>query len=302
MVYDHGCDDIYINELDYFLCQYNNTVNYILDPLVLQYIDYSIIQYHMFQEDFMKEAYSYWKIELDDVDPYHYYIPTDRNLQTMRSGKGNRIESLLDQTTIKIINDLCKKYRTTTHNIVLSFFILLIQQLTGVENTAISSVNQNRYTKELVPLIGHFMNTVPYVCKLESNMDLYDIIKITTNSVLNTTKYGIVPLNTITNLLNIKDEPYLTPYSLTSFTEIPSSFHFEEQRLYQTKYNFGDNTIWHNIAQFDFKMYVIKYDSDILIIMEYLEDIYDKETIDFWFGKLNQLINTIQTDLTINFN
>ena len=47
---------------------------------------------------------------------------------------------------------------------------------------------------------------------------------------------------------------------------------------------FGDDTIWSSIvAQFDFKFYVVKNDVNIIVIMEYLEDIYDKTTIKKWF-------------------
>ena len=48
-----------------------------------------------------------------------------------RSGKGNRVASKVQSEYVKLINKQSRTYRTTVHNVMLTYFLLLIDEMTG---------------------------------------------------------------------------------------------------------------------------------------------------------------------------
>ena len=293
IVYDHGCDPIYLDEMSYFISKYwNEDSSKDIQPLSIQYIDYSFIQEQLFHEDFMMEGYSFWCKQVENIDPFTYPVQTDRTLTNKRSGLAGRLYFEIENSRIEGLRQTCK---TTTHNILLSFFMILLYKLNEMEAISISCLHENRYLSQTKLLIGYFMNTLPFVSYFTDNMTVQDFVFNSTKQFTDSIKYSIIPLQHILERLKIQNQELnvLAPFTSTIFTEIPSMFQDENIKIHNSISRLGGFTD-KITAEFDFTMYIYKCSNHIFGNLEYLKDLYDETTITTFLERFQHIVSDSQ--------
>jgi hypothetical protein len=115
-----------------------------LPCLPIQFIDFSYVQNKMFEEEFMNEGYEYWITNLQNIDPYIYYIPTDRDT-ILRSFF---VKHHWFTVNFNVIEKLRKECKTTTCNVMKSIFAILLSKLNQIDTIVLGEINENRYIQK----------------------------------------------------------------------------------------------------------------------------------------------------------
>jgi amino acid adenylation domain-containing protein len=299
IVYDHGCDSIYIEELSYFVEEFYNKENMCCDKLEylpIQFIDFSYVQNKMFEEDFMSEGYQYWTTSLQNIDPYIYYIPTDRD-SILRSffSKNQSFD-----VNIKNIDKLRKECKTTTYNVIKTIFAVVLSKLNQIDTILLGETYETRYIQQTKNLIGYSLSVLPTVFKIDKEIDIKNIIQQTTDIFIKTTKYSVVPLQYILKRLEITCKDTIIPYLTTNITEVPIRLQSQDIRMYKSKYHLA-NFIETNTTDLDFTFYMYKFDDKIECEVEYLIDLYDDNSIKTLIQRFQQVIENIdQMDIILH--
>ncbi|CAF3897200.1 unnamed protein product [Rotaria sp. Silwood1] len=165
--FDGTSIEIFINDFEF---AYTNGQLTIENELT--YLDYSKYERQMD----MTQTRQYWSQLLEGYDrekqlrlPYEYHIETSQ-----RSGHGGHIDIQLDSDLIHRMSLYANQLNISMFQLCLSCYYVYLFKLTHDQDLCIGSVNSNRYRHELQPIMGMFVNLLPYRIKLDVRKTSFD--------------------------------------------------------------------------------------------------------------------------------
>ncbi|MFK7829718.1 MAG: amino acid adenylation domain-containing protein [Congregibacter sp.] len=129
--------------------------------LEVQYADY--VCWAASQRERSESDIHWWREYLSGA-PDHTPLPMDFSRQATPSYAGEELSLALPSDTFAAVEDLARARGATTYMVLLAAFSLLIQRLSGEQESddlVIGSTVANRDLPELEPLIGLFTNMLP---------------------------------------------------------------------------------------------------------------------------------------------
>ncbi|MER8504851.1 amino acid adenylation domain-containing protein [Mesorhizobium sp. M0204] len=127
-----------------------------LQPLTLQYTDFSRWQRRSIEGGELASQLDYWRRELDGIEQLDF--PTDRPRPARPSFRGATEPLRLSRQLTKAARRVAREQETTLHNLLLCAFASLLHRHTGQDEIVIGSPSAGRTRTELEPLIGFFVN------------------------------------------------------------------------------------------------------------------------------------------------
>lgn len=128
-----------------------------LDPLPIQYRDFSSWQKEAVQIAEHERQLQYWQKQLADCSPAR--LPTDFPRPTLLSGKATTVPVEITGELHQKLRQFCDTFSTTSFVVLLATFRAVHYRLTGVDDAVIGTPIANRNRHELENLIGFFVNT-----------------------------------------------------------------------------------------------------------------------------------------------
>jgi len=136
-------------------------------PLPLQYADFSEMQRRDLQEDVLERQLSHWRSRLagaPDLD-----LPTDRPRPAVLSDRGSSVPVVLPPDVMRRLRDLAQAEGATLFMALLAAWATLLGRSSGQEELTVGSPVAGRDRREVEPLIGCFVNTLPLRVRLEDD-------------------------------------------------------------------------------------------------------------------------------------
>lgn len=129
-----------------------------LEPLPIQYGDYSVWQKEFMEGPEMAAQLSYWKKRLDGMTELD--LPTDFARPAVKTWKGDITSTLLPKDLTDCLHAIAAKNGATLFHLQLAAYNILLQRYTGSTDIAVGTPVTGRTREEIEPLIGVFINSL----------------------------------------------------------------------------------------------------------------------------------------------
>jgi len=147
-----------------------------LEPLGLQYKDYSEWQNSTDQQERIKGQESYWLDKFTGELPV-LELPTDYCRPVMQSFEGASVGFMLSPEETKTIHDICRDQGLTLYMSLLSVFTILLSKLSGQEDIIVGSPIAARRHADLDNVVGMFVNTLAIRSNVSGDKRLIDYLR-----------------------------------------------------------------------------------------------------------------------------
>jgi amino acid adenylation domain-containing protein len=179
-------------------------------PLTIQYADYAIWQNKYFQTAAYRQKEEYWKDLLTGVNSVGFR--PDRHRSAAQNTAGEELNTTLNADLGTALKKMAKDEDVTLYMLLLSAFYVLVYRYTGERTICVGTPVANRTYKEIQPLIGYFVNTLPMKAEIKGRMTFRDLLVQVKQRTLEAYNCQEVPLEKIIN--NVVRQRALTIHPL----------------------------------------------------------------------------------------
>lgn len=180
-----------------------------LNPLVIQYADFSMWQREWLCNDVLKTQMNYWQKQL--YDPSHLNFPTDMFRPKQPTYSGGYFECYLSNITYNKIRQICKEESVTLFMTLLAAFMAVIGRYANQDDVIIGSPIANRRAFELENLIGFFANTLVLRGNIANNPKFKDFLKQIKQTTLDAYEHQDAPFEQLVDYINVARDINLHP-------------------------------------------------------------------------------------------
>lgn len=129
-----------------------------LDPLPIQYGDFSVWQKDFLASPEMAGQLAYWKKQLAGMTELD--LPTDFPRPPVKTWKGDIVSKLLHKSLTDRLHAIAAKNGATLFHLQLAVYNILLHRYSGSTDIAVGTPITGRTREELEPLIGVFINSL----------------------------------------------------------------------------------------------------------------------------------------------
>jgi amino acid adenylation domain-containing protein len=187
---------IFYRELTSLYNSYINNSPASLDRLAVQYTDYAISQQKSSAFEKPKKQILYWKNKLEN-SPVLHQLPTDFIRPAEQTFEGEVVGIDIDSITVEGLKNICQKTMTTMNMVLLGAYSVLISRYSNFNDIVIGSPNANRNQKDIEPLIGFFVSTLPLRINIAENITFKDLLAQVKRTILEAADNQEVPFEQI---------------------------------------------------------------------------------------------------------
>lgn len=203
IISDNWSTAVFVKELLEIYKSLHNKEKVKLEPLPIQYADYSVWQQERFRKNIYQEQTKYWVNKLtgsnDALD-----IITDFKRPPVQTFNGSFELFEIQSNILSKLNQLAKQTDTTLFMILISAFQVLLYHYTNQDDINIGTPIANRNRAEIEGLIGFFINTLVMRGNLFGNPTFKELLERTKEIALEAYQNQDVPFEDIVDKLNLK--------------------------------------------------------------------------------------------------
>ncbi|KAH0592368.1 Nonribosomal Peptide Synthetase [Metarhizium humberi] len=171
-----------------------------IDPLPIQYKDFSVWQRQQAQVDEHERQLKYWTTELETSHPAEFLC--DKPRPPTLSGKADVREVCIDGPVYDKLQEFCRTHGMTPFIVLLAAFRATHYRLTGDGDGVIGSPNANRDRWELKDTIGFFVNMQCLRVKIEDESVTFDqLVKLVQSAAISSLANQDVPFERLVSKL-----------------------------------------------------------------------------------------------------
>ena len=191
IIHDGWSSKVFLNDFITIFTMLYNKQPVTLEPLSIQYKDYSVWQRNMLDNGYMKEAEQYWlNVFEDKVKPIDLCIAKRRPNQ--RNFMGDKVTKVVSYSIMRKIKEYCNKKGITLYMYLMGAADILMYLYSGENDVVIGSPIAGRSQAVLEKQIGYYANTIAirnYVSDNQTVAELLDVVKENTLKSFNYQDY-----------------------------------------------------------------------------------------------------------------
>jgi len=280
-VFHHICndgwsDDVFIRELTELYRSFLENKESRLEPLPLQYIDYSVWQRNHIEGEVLENQLKYWKKQLQDVAPL--VLPIDYKRPSTRSTRGGNYKFSIDDALELDLKSICKEEEVTLFMLLLTVYKVLLYRYSNQDDICVGIPIANRTQEETEGMIGFFVNTLALRSEL-SNSTTFDVLL---QSVKDTTLSGYdnqhAPFEKVVDQISVSRDTSISPVFQVMFSlqNTTKDTKVELNELTLSPFNEFER----ELSNFDITLVVEEaIEGGILVNIEYCSDLFRRATI-----------------------
>jgi amino acid adenylation domain-containing protein/non-ribosomal peptide synthase protein (TIGR01720 family) len=188
-----------------------------LPPLAIQYTDYARWERERLRGEALAAEVAWWQRQLAEA-PRLLALPSDRPRPPARSQRGGVVRFAVDGALAARIEELGRSGGATAFITLLAAYAGLLARATGQERVVVGSPVANRRRRELEPLIGCFVNTLPLCIDTAGGPSFRELVERTRQVVMSAFAHAELPLELLVEALGIRRESDRTPVFQAAFT------------------------------------------------------------------------------------
>jgi len=252
-----------------------------LQPLKLQYKDYSVWQNNFARSEIVMKQKEYWLKRFEDHIPI-LNLPIDYPRPLYRDAAGVRIITEIPEPLTWKLKRLALNFDTTLYTVLLAALTLLLAKICGQDDIVVGSPVSGRTHADLHHIIGLFANMLPMRNLPREDKIFSDFLVEVKDNALRAFENQDFQFDQLVNALKIKRDPGRHPLFdvVLAVQNIGSSR--EDRKKPQTLDNF-------NVAPYPYRQLDVQHDFLIMaeerggkldIFLEYTIALFKPETID----------------------
>ncbi|MBJ6369742.1 non-ribosomal peptide synthetase [Snuella sedimenti] len=200
---------IFINELVAYYQHYKEGKPLNLEPLEIQYGDYSVWQRNYLKGEVLENKLSYWKEKLTGACGVDF--PSDYKITGIRSYEGARYSHQINYEVLRGLKQVCQHEEVTLFMILLASFKVLLYRYSGQDDITIASPIANRSQAEIETLIGFFLNPLVLRSDLSGTPEFKELLHRVKKTLLGAYIHQDIPYEKVIGI--IEDERNLNSRS-----------------------------------------------------------------------------------------
>jgi amino acid adenylation domain-containing protein len=180
------------------------------------YWDYTQWQNSIQKSIDFRNKIDWWKKYLDGA-PESLMLLTDYHRSRIENHKGDKYPIQINSDLTLQIDSFCRNSGITRHTLITAVYAYLLGLLSHQNEIVFGIPVTLRNRKELLPVIGPFINSLPIRLKISKDLTIKQFIISVTNLIQDALKYQDVPFDLIIKELNVKRDLAKSPIFQTMF-------------------------------------------------------------------------------------
>jgi amino acid adenylation domain-containing protein/thioester reductase-like protein len=261
-----------------------------LPELPIQYADFALWQRCWLQGEILQTQLNYWRNQLKNTPPV-LALPTDRPRPHIQSANGamETVEFLPDLS--EGLQAFAQKESVTLYMVLLAAFKVLLYRYTGQTDILVGSAIANRNRPEIEGLIGFFVNTLVLRTQIAADLSFSDFLSQVRRVTLDAYEHQDLPFEKLVAELKIERSLSHQPLCQVAF-ELQN---FSSTSLQIPGLNFEVLEPDVKNAKYDLTLFMSETHRGLVGSCEYNTDLFDRETILFFLGHYQTLLESIIT-------
>jgi amino acid adenylation domain-containing protein len=258
-----------------------------LEPLAIQYGDYSVWQKEFLQGPRVKEQLEYWKKRLKGMTELE--LPTDFPRPPVKSWKGDITSILLPKELSEKLQTLAAAKGATLFHVHLAAFMILLRRYSGSLDIAVGAPVAGRSGGDLEPLIGVFINTLILRSDLSGNPGFLDYLSQIRESSLEALENQELPFEHLVHELRPERDPSRNPLFQVNFNH---------HRSFTATERFGGLSLTTIPSRspgaiFDLHLFLVERDEGWRASCDFSTDLFTRTSADRLLGRFKRLLEDI---------
>ncbi|HAN17206.1 MAG: hypothetical protein A2X13_05975 [Bacteroidetes bacterium GWC2_33_15] len=284
--------------------------NKVLNPVTIQYKDYSEWLKQPDQEIIVREQEKYWLGKLSGDLP-RLNLPTDYSRPEIQNFEGASTNFLLNNNELSIINQLSKSLGLTPYMSLLGIYSILLSKLSGSEDMIIGTPFANRNDLHLQKIVGLLLNTIVLRIQPSGDKILLDYFSEIKKNVIEDLENQGYPFSDLVNKLSFQRDASRNPIFDVMFNYVDNSdVVINNENSQNIKYNdirslentnlvslidMNESEFIHvsGVAKIDISLTAIEFNNSLMCSIEYCTKLFKKETINRFIKYFRRVINQI---------
>jgi amino acid adenylation domain-containing protein len=259
-----------------------------LPNLPIQYGDHAVWQRRWLTAAILREQRRDWREHLAGVSELELF--TDHRRPARPSFRGGLKTFAVPDSTYRELVALAHHHGVTLFVVLMAAFQALLARYSGQDDFAIGVPLVNRTRAELEPLIGFFVNLLPFRCRADGNPLFLELV----DRVRDEAAYVLVrqdaAFEQIVEALEVPRHPGRTPLLHIIFQCL------DTPRLAAVSPNTGPPVLDSGWAKFDLRLDMCPAPRALEGYLEFSTDLYDSETVDRMIGHFVTLLKSAASD------
>lgn len=258
-----------------------------LPPLAVHYIDYCHYQQQQAQSTTIKKQLAYWQHKLSDIAILD--LPLDFPRPRQSSPKGDSVTLTIEQGHVEAVRKLAAQCNTSSFNVFLTAFAVLLYRYTGQDDIAIGTPVAGRHLQELEPIIGCFINLLTIRNSVDSQQSFSDFTRQVANTVLEAQEHQQIPFEQVAEHCVSQRSTAYTPLFQVLFTHQQDLL--KQFSLADLDIAFCDMPSYS--AKYDMQLHIDEQQNHSQLMIEYNSDLFFKSSIEAFAEHYTKLLESI---------
>ncbi|MCR8643269.1 amino acid adenylation domain-containing protein [Paenibacillus sp. N1-5-1-14] len=259
-----------------------------LQPLSIQYKDYSSWQNNRLAQGELIEAERYWLTQLQDNLPI-LDLPTDHPRPSVQLFAAGEVTRHIDQHRLERIKLLAQEQDATLFMILLSVVGVFLSRMSGQEDIVIGTPEAGRDHMELEGLIGFFVNTLPLRLDLHANLTFQEVIAHCKKTALDAYTHHEYPFDQMVEKINPDRDTSRSPL----FSVMFQLNHLPAQSIEAGEVQFCPLPVDLHMTSFDLTFVGIETEAGLDFVVQYRSDLYETSTMERWMNHFMVLLDSL---------
>ncbi|MGO4532519.1 amino acid adenylation domain-containing protein [Paenibacillus sp. 2TAF8] len=256
-----------------------------LEPLGIQYKDYSVWLHSQEQKERLQHQEAYW-LDMFQGELPVLEMPTDYPRPSVQNYEGQTMEFFLDSSRTDSLKQLASETGTTLFMVLLAAYNVLLHKYSGQEDVIVGTPIAGRNHGDVQPLIGIFLNTLAIRSYPVSEKTFLSYLNEVKETTLHAFEHQNYPFEELVDKVQVNRDLSRNPLFDTLFTmQNTENEEFELEGLRLIPYPNELDT-----AKFDISLDVGEENGGLDYSFEYATALYKRETIERLAKHYEQLL------------
>jgi len=261
-----------------------------LPALEIQFSDYAVWQRQTLIGERLESELNFWRTQLRDVP--NLELPTDFPRPPVRSSNGQLYRFSIPSELSQQVKQCAQKNNVTLFMLLFASVQLWLHKYSQQTDFCIGTPVAGRNLKELEPLIGFFVNTLPIRCQWEGNPNFVELLKQVQSNCLAAFSHQDVPLEQLVDELGVARDMSHTPLFQVMFALQNQST--DVQQI--AGLSFTNVEVQTGTSKFDLTFNIEENGEALNGLLEYSTDLFSQDRIQKQAQQFVTLLRAIVAD------
>jgi hypothetical protein len=184
-----------------------------LPPLAIQFGDYAACERAMNEAQRFEREQTFWRDALNACPAAAAWPQSSCTASCTASGRGAQVQVELESTEFARLVEFARRMGATTNQVLLAGWFALLAHETGASDLCTGIASSLRRRRELEPLIGFFVQSLPLRVDLSGDPDLATVVRRTRAAALAAQEHDALPFDRILRAVGRERAPFRTFFS-----------------------------------------------------------------------------------------